>query len=536
MFKKMFVISLVIVFGLMTIFKASAESSNLERLNYNPNGMLLSGDQIWIGSDYSGKMDDQIEVEVWMSNETIAVDAFTMDVLFDNTMLEFIEGYAGDLNPGWVVFDAHEYYPGFIRVYASSLPPNKIPAGSEGVLVVLVFDVTCYNCDQGDTSELIPHNLQDDIAGFAIETGMFTFIDPEPKCLNHGDVNLDGQITAADAQLAFFIVLGQYSPTFEEDCAADCNSDGFVSAADAQAIFLVILLLTGCADPLVTPTPTIPPTITPFVTIPAGMYTRGSQEDEPCRTIYESQHQVTLTHELSMMTTEVTRQLWEDLKAAQPTLPNDPSDTYASPTMNHPMQNNTWYEALLFANLMSLWDGYTRSYYKDEALTIPVDASNYSSGSFYCNFDASGYRLPTEAEWEYACRAGTIGPFSCGEPDYNSDNCYSCTAGTHPILEQYCVYCATAPVISMIVGSKLANPWGLYDMHGNVWEWCWDWCDDYPSGPVTDPAGPSSGSSRVIRGGGWYFNAFWCRSAFRSESEPDSRYYALGFRLVRTAP
>ncbi len=136
-------------------------------------------------------------------------------------------------------------------------------------------------------------------------------------CIHHGDVNHDGIITAADAQLAFFIVLGIFVPTYEEICAADCNGDGEVTAADAQAIFEVVLGLGECVHLIPTPTPT--PVSMEFVQIQSGTYTRGSPFREPCRLDHEGpQHEVTLTRTFLMMTTEVTRQMWADLKAAHP--------------------------------------------------------------------------------------------------------------------------------------------------------------------------------------------------------------------------
>jgi formylglycine-generating enzyme required for sulfatase activity len=145
--------------------------------------------------------------------------------------------------------------------------------------------------------------------------------------------------------------------------------------------------------------------------------------------------------------------------------------------------------------------------------------------------------LPTEAEWEYACRAGTNMTFSFDEPNYNSGNCFSCTPGNHPILEQYSVYCANDSNGAEVVGSKLPNPAGLYDMHGNVFERVWDYYESYPSGSVTDPTGASSGSVRVSRGGSFISAAHHCRSASRyTYSPPDFRYNYLGFRLVRTSP
>jgi formylglycine-generating enzyme required for sulfatase activity len=126
------------------------------------------------------------------------------------------------------------------------------------------------------------------------------------------------------------------------------------------------------------------------------------------------------------------------------------------------------------------------------------------------------YRLPTEAEWEYAARAGTTGA-RYGELDAiawwdgNSANGNSAKQ-TFPEKQ------------------KLPNAWGLYDMIGNVWEWCSDWYVVYPTVSVTDPRGPSSGSFRVNRGGGWYGDARYARSAVRSRIDPGDRYYALGFR------
>ncbi len=138
------------------------------------------------------------------------------------------------------------------------------------------------------------------------------------------------------------------------------------------------------------------------------------------------------------------------------------------------------------------------------------------------NEDSGGsYRLPTEAEWEYACRAGTTTAYGFGSSSAN--------------LSTYAWYDSNSGSKTHPVGGKKANAWGLHDMHGNVWEWCSDWFGDYPSGPVTDPKGPDSGSERVERGGTWYYYHGYARSANRSRDLPEPTFNHLGFRLVAPA-
>jgi len=267
--------------------------------------------------------------------------------------------------------------------------------------------------------------------------------------------------------------------------------------------------------------------------VPAGTFTQGSPADEPCRQSDETQFSHTLTRNLAVMETEVTRQMWADLLAAQPTLPADPTDTLHGAGMSNPVQRTTWYEAVLFANLLSLQQGLTRCYYTDAGFTTPIDASNYTAGDYTCDFDTSGYRLLTEGEWEYCCRAGTTTAFWIAEPNYTDGNCVSCTPGLFPNLESAAVFCANDPVATAEVATKLPNPWGLYDTHGNVDEWCWDRESIYPVGSVTDYEGGASGSYRMNRGGGWV-SAKYCRSAVRGCIDPDLRSCYLGFRLART--
>jgi formylglycine-generating enzyme required for sulfatase activity/TolB-like protein len=174
---------------------------------------------------------------------------------------------------------------------------------------------------------------------------------------------------------------------------------------------------------------------------------------------------------------------------------------------NYPMYCVSWREAVEYCNKLSLKEGLTPAY-------------RGSGDAITCDFNASGYRLPTEAEWEYAAKGGNKDYMVFEYSGGNSPDAvawYSGNSGnsTHP------------------VGTKQPNSLGLYDMSGNVWEWCWDWYGSYGGGSQTDPRGASSGTYRVVRGGSWNYAAAGVRSADRDYGAPSNRYNDLGFRLVR---
>jgi len=175
--------------------------------------------------------------------------------------------------------------------------------------------------------------------------------------------------------------------------------------------------------------------------------------------------------------------------------------------------------------------GSNPSYYTGDA-NLPVDQVNSYDATNYCatltrrGWTAgriptnSVYRLPTEAEWEYACRGWTSTRFSHGDdPGYTN-------------LTNYAWYEGNSGRTTHPVGQKLPNPWGLYDVHGNVFEWCQDWFDNYPGGIAVDPEGPATGSLRVIRGGDSGYHVEMCRSAARGNQDPDGRLSFNGIRVL----
>jgi formylglycine-generating enzyme required for sulfatase activity len=230
----------------------------------------------------------------------------------------------------------------------------------------------------------------------------------------------------------------------------------------------------------------------------------GSPASEPERRDAEVQHRVTISG-FYMGKYAVTQKEWTEVMWTNPI--NFKGD-------NLPVEMISWYEAVEYCNKRSLKEGLPGAY-------------RGSGVAIICDFTAGGSRLPTEAEWEYACRAGTTTPFNTGNNITTEQANYD---GNYPYNGHAK---GTYRKGTMRVGSFTPNSWGLYDMHGNVWEWCWDWYGVYSIGAQTNPVGASSGADRVSRGGGWGSGGRNLRSASRDYDTPSDRYGSIGFRLVR---
>lgn len=214
----------------------------------------------------------------------------------------------------------------------------------------------------------------------------------------------------------------------------------------------------------------------------------GSPTVEPGRNSDELQHEVTLTREFYLQTTLVTQQQWTAMMGQNPS-------SFAEETTDCPVESVSWNECQEFIRRCNEMDEFT-------------------------------YRLPTEAEWECACRAGTVTPLCNGEIT-------EMFCGLDPRLDTVAWYCGNSARKPHPVGTKNPNGWGLYDMHGNLCEWCQDWYGEYPGSPQVDPVGPDNGVGRVVRGGSWFSNAKNCRSACRFHWPPNLKSDFIGFRLVR---
>ena len=181
----------------------------------------------------------------------------------------------------------------------------------------------------------------------------------------------------------------------------------------------------------------------------------------------------------------------------------------------HPVHGVNWYNVVKWCNARSEKEGKVTAYYVDVAMTQVYRSGEKVPGGVKWD---TGYRLPTEAEWEKAARGGVAGKLY--------------PWGTDEISADLANYNASGKGKTVPTGSYGTNGYGLYDMAGNVWEWCWDWYGGYEQTAQTDPRGPSSGSDRVVRGGCWDFNAGFCRVANRRGINPGDRRNISGFRSV----
>jgi formylglycine-generating enzyme required for sulfatase activity len=239
-----------------------------------------------------------------------------------------------------------------------------------------------------------------------------------------------------------------------------------------------------------------------MVKIPEGEFTMGSRKDDAADDDERPAHPVKISA-FEMSAHEVTQGLWKAV------MDENPSYCFADGCKDDlPVQNVTWFDAIRFSNELSDREGLRRCY--------AIDGTNVE-----WDVTCDGYRLPTEAEWEYASRATSTTAYSFGDSAAQ--------------LGEYAWYAGDADDQTHPVGSKKPNRWGLHDMHGNVWEWVWDWFGTYPSTAQTDPRGPPDGRYRALRGGSFADGAGNLRSACRFRGVPGFRGRNDGFRLVRGA-
>jgi formylglycine-generating enzyme required for sulfatase activity len=258
-----------------------------------------------------------------------------------------------------------------------------------------------------------------------------------------------------------------------------------------------------------------------FTWCPPGTFQMGSPPAEEERSDGETQHRVTLTKGFYLGIHEVTQAQWQAVMGSNPSEFKGKDDAEKKCL---PVENVSWLDCVEFCVKLGERQG-KRPCYRLTNVKRRPDGS-IEAADVEMLGGSTGFRLPTEAEWEYACRAGTTTPFCFGETistdQANYDGNFAYGKGKKGVYRKQ-----TTPV-----GSFPANAWGLYDMHGNVWEWCQDWYGPYPSRDIEDPQGADKGDARVMRGGSWYYDPGRCRAAYRDGCAPAHRCLNDGCRVV----